>query len=277
MVSTNTIVIAPEWQALLQAHGLNSVAAIYAYNGGTKDNSGKATELRRIELSANGRTATLFVKKYWYPTSRLRWSGCYRGTFLGWSKVHREFENLRRLRMWGLDAPAPVAYAEERRGRWLWRSVLISESVPEPVSLDLFIRDQRPDRAARRTLIDRLAEYTRRMHDHRFVHHDYFWRNILLSGGSLEHFYLIDSHKGRQWRWCGQTACAKDLATLDAPAPAFFRRSERLRFFLRYVGHDRLSVADKKLLRLTLRLAAPLREPQLQRVRTAKTFAETKI
>jgi tRNA A-37 threonylcarbamoyl transferase component Bud32 len=272
MFSTNTIVIAPEWQALLQATGLDSVGAIYAYDGGTKAIPGKATELRRIVLTNDGQTATLFVKKYWYPTPRLRWSGFYRGIFFGWSKVHREFENLRRLRAWGLDAPSPVAYAEERRGRWLWRSVLISESVAQPVSLDLFIRDQRPGKTGRRDLIDRLAAYTRRMHEHRFVHHDYFWRNILLSGGALDHFYLIDSHKGRQWRWGGQAARAKDLATLDAPAPAFFRRTERLRFFLRYAGHERLTAADKKLLRRVLRVAAPLREAQLRRVNTAKPF-----
>ena len=40
-------------------------------------------------------------------------SGALRGTFFGRSKARREFRNLWRLRRWGLDAPAPVAFGEE--------------------------------------------------------------------------------------------------------------------------------------------------------------------
>jgi hypothetical protein len=115
-----------------------------------------------------------------------------------------------------------------------------------------------------------LADYTRRLHDHRFVHHDYFWRNIILTGDSLEHFHLIDAHKGRRWRlWEANRCRAKDLATLDAPAPPFFRRTDRLRFLLAYCGHARLTPADKRLIRWTVRLAEPMRSKQLMRVRTA--------
>jgi hypothetical protein len=60
------------------------------------------------------------------------------------------------------------------------------------------------------------------------------------------------------------------LATLDAPAPWFFRRTERLRFFLRYRRHPHLTAADKKLLRRVLKLAEPLREKQLGRVRRGR-------
>jgi hypothetical protein len=105
------------------------------------------------------------------------------------------------------------------------------------------------------------------MHDHHFVHHDYFWRNILLRGRSLSQFFLIDSHKGRCWHWWSElSGRAKDLATLDSPAPRFFRRTERLRFFLRYREHRRLTTGDKDLVRLILRLAKPLRASQLDRV-----------
>lgn len=252
-------VIAPEWQPLLKSHGLDNAEAIFNCTAGTTIKAGKNTEVRRLEL--DGRT--LFLKKYLYPTFRLRWSGATRGTFLGISKAHREFQNLQNLRQWELDAPAPIAYCEERRCRWLYRSALLSEGIPNPVSLDVFIRGPRGN------LINRLADYTRRMHKHRFVHHDYFWRNILLSGNSLDHFYLIDSHKGQQW-CCEELASrSKDLATLDAPAPAYFRRTERLRFFLRYLNHDRLTSEDKKLLREVLRQAEPMRATQLRRVREA--------
>lgn len=270
--------MAPDWQPLLQARQLDSVEAVYALQAGTVLKPGATTEVRRLEWLDHGLRRELYVKKYWYPTSGDRWSGFHRGTFWGVSKVRREFENLARLRAWGLDAPVPVAYGEERQAGWLHRSFLISEGIPEPLSLDLFIRDLLPtlpaseQRQLRRELIERLADYLRRMHEHRFVHHDFFWRNILLSGRSLAHFFLIDSHKGRCWKpWMETRSAAKDLATLDAPAPSFFRRSERLRFFLRYRGQRRLTRDNKQLLRLILRLAEPMRPAQLERVRRAKS------
>ena len=281
MKRRNQIVVAPDWQALLQARHLDSVEAIYALQTGTVLKPGTTTEVRRLEWLDHGSRRELYIKKYWYPTSGDRWSGFHRGTFLGISKVRREFENLARLRAYGLDAPTPVAYGEERQAGWLHRSFLISEGIHDALSLDLFIRDWLPtlpspeQRHAQRELIQHLADYTRRMHEHRFVHHDFFWRNILLGGHSLAHFFLIDSHKGRSWKPWMETRCrAKDLATLDAPAPLFFRRSERLRFFLRYREHTRLTRPDKHLLRLVLRAAEPLRSAQLQRVRRAKSLSE---
>ncbi|MGD1017778.1 MAG: lipopolysaccharide kinase InaA family protein [Verrucomicrobiia bacterium] len=277
MSSRENVTIAPEWQELLRQRGLVSVDAVYQLREGTILKGGTATELRRVELRDEKQARVLYIKKYWYPTSKLRWSGFYRGTYFGTSKVRREYENLARLRAWGLDAPSPVAYGEERRGGWLHRSFLISEGVPAPLSLDLFIRDVLPTlspserRRKQEELTRALADYTRRMHEHRFVHHDYFWRNILLSEQSLRRFFLIDSHKGRPWKsWAELQARAKDLATLDSPAPWFFRRSERLRFFLVYRGHVRLTTADKELMRLVLRLAEPMRQGQMDRVSQAQ-------
>ena len=278
----NQIVTAPDWQALLHARQLDSVEAVYALQTGTVLKPGATTEVRRLEWLDHGLRRELYIKKYWYPNFRDRWSGMYRGTFFGASKVRREFQNLARLRAWGLDAPVPVAYGEERQAGWLHRSFLISEGIHDPLSLDLFIRDRLPAlpaserRQLRRELIEQLADYTRRMHEHRFVHHDFFWRNILLSGRSPAHFFVIDSHKGRCWKpWMEQRCRAKDLATLDAPAPSFFRRTERLRFFLHYRGQRRLTGDDKQLLRVILRVASPMRSAQLQRVQRAHLTSTT--
>jgi len=92
------VVITADWQALWQAQRWDSIEAVYALRTGTALQSGAATEVRRIELLDHGLPRELFVKNYWYPTRGDRWSGFYRGTFLGTSKVRREFENLARLR-----------------------------------------------------------------------------------------------------------------------------------------------------------------------------------
>jgi tRNA A-37 threonylcarbamoyl transferase component Bud32 len=262
------------WEDILRTHGLDTVERVYRIGSGQVVTHSSSTEVRRLEVGSGANVRTIFIKKYWVTKPSQLWKGMFRGTFFGISKARREFENLARLRAWGLDAPEPVAYGEERLARWLMRSYLISLGIPQPVPLQVFIGSHLaalPAREAhelRRELIDRLADYTRRLHEHRFVHRDFFWRNILISGIDLRHYYLIDAHDGRLWL-PGESdrARAKDLATLDAPAPHYFRRSERLRFFQRYLGQPKLRPQDKELLRLTLKQAAPMREKQLRRTR----------
>jgi tRNA A-37 threonylcarbamoyl transferase component Bud32 len=272
MLLRTKTVIAPGWETVLRMHGFDSVEGIYRIGSGTVVTHNGSTEVRRVDVGSGSETRTIFIKKYWVTKPAQLWNGMFRGTFFGRSKARREFQNLARLRAWGLDAPEPVAYGEERVVRWLVRSYLISLGVPQPVPLHLYIGSHlaalppEEARRSRRELIDNLADCTRRLHEHRFVHHDYFWRNILLANHDMQHFHLIDAHKGRLWHpGESQRARARDLAALDAPAPSFFRRSERLRFFLRYRGHRRLTVEDRKLLLLTLDLAAPMRDKQLRR------------
>ncbi|MCG3150021.1 MAG: hypothetical protein PCFJNLEI_03488 [Verrucomicrobiae bacterium] len=239
MLGTSKLVVTPGWQEILPAN-------LYTLDAGTVVKRGNSTEVRRVELGGK----TVFIKKYWANNFGQLWSGALRGTLFGKTKARREYENLVRLREWGFDAPAPVAYGEERRAGWVVRSCLVSEAIPAAVSLD-----------EHRQIPLELADYVRRLHAHNFVHHDLYWRNIILSGNR---FFLLDAHKG------GPGDTAHDLATLDAAAPFFFRRSQRLRFFLRYRQHDRLTDDDKQLLRRVLALAAPQRDRQLKRIREAR-------
>lgn len=272
MLKRSNIVIDAGWEGCLRQHGLDTVEAVYQFKSGEVVAHSGSVEVRRAQLGEDSDARTIFIKKYWVTKPSQLWSGMFRGTFFGQSKVRREHDNLARLRAWQMNAPAPVAYGEERHAGWLVRSFLMSEGIPDPLPLDGFIRDRLPalpaeeSRRARRQLIEHLANCTRRLHGHGFVHHDFFWRNILLSGGDLTRFYLIDAHKGRCWR-PGQDrrSRAMDLAALDAPAPHFLRQTERLRFFLLYRGHQRIDAEDRALLRLALKLADPMREKQLRR------------
>src|SRR5690349_5496103 len=233
MLQSCKTVLSPEWRELLHGFRLDSVAGVYGTAVGQVITRSGSTEVRRIHLEVEGgQPRVIFVKKYWVARPAQLWSGMFRGTFFGKSKARREFENLSKLRRWGLDAPEPIAFGEERQARWLLRSYLISAGVPNPMPLDIFIREHLPSRSAgnpgviRRKLLDALALATRRLHEHQFVHHDYFWRNIILSGEHLDRFWLIDAHKGRRWRMREEHGRATDLAALDAPALFYFRRTE---------------------------------------------------
>jgi len=265
--------MAPGWEALLHRHALDSVERLCAGNRGTVVTCSGSTEVRRIELPEPDGARTLFIKKYWFDTFSRRLKGSLRGTFLRCSKVQREYENLGRLRSWNLDAPQPVAWGTERRLGWLHRSVLVSEGVPEAIGLDAWFVTRLPGlpasaRSAQlRQLLPRLARDVARMHEHRFVHGDLYWRNILLSGESLEHFHLIDAHHGRIWnRWQERRCRASDLAALDAVAPGFVSKTRRLRFLLDYLSQPRLTAEGRALAREILRQAAPIREAQQRRL-----------
>lgn len=272
---SETVVLARGWESFCRAHRLDSVAAVFERTDGVVIKSGRGGRVLRLALRDGETTRVVFLKSYRVAKLKQWFGGIVRGGLWGPSKVRTEFESLGRLRALGLDAPAPVAYGEERRAGWLVRSFLVSESAPDPISLDLFIRDElskRPlqeQQMLRRRLIEGLAEYTARMHRCRFAHQDYYWRNILLCKGSWEHFHLIDAHKGHEWAGEGEEDRAGDLAALDAPAPWFFRRAERLRFFLRYAGRARLEAEDKPLLRRVLWRAEAERQRELHRVRKA--------
>jgi len=272
----NQVVTAPDWQARLQARQLDSVEAVYALQTGRVLKPARRRKCGVSNGSNHGLRRELYVKKYWYPNFRDRWSGMYRGTFFGTSKVRREFENLARLRAWGLDAPVPVAYGEERPGGVVASVVLISEGIHDPLSLDLsFATGCRC--CPRRNGVKCGAKLIRRLAVTRggctniarpsrllLAKHTSQWP---FAGAFLPHRLP----QGRCWKpWMEMHCRAKDLATLDAPAPSFFRRTERLRFFLPLPWQRRLTRDDKHLLRHILRVAQPMRSAELQRVQRAQ-------
>jgi tRNA A-37 threonylcarbamoyl transferase component Bud32 len=266
MLSTAKLVVAPDWQSALHTRQLDRFDALWNLSGEVVK-CANSTEVLRVALEGH----TIFVKKYWATSLNQLLSAITRGALFGQSKVQREFENMRQLRAWNLDAPAPVAFGERRLLGWLRRSLLVSEGIVDPSPLDAFISDILPKRPELRSLLlEKLADYVHRLHAHRFEHHDLYWRNIILSGGVLTHFYLLDAHKGSVWQPAREReARAQDLGTLDAPAPAFFRRTERLRFLLRYLRKPRLDEEAKAVAWLALAAAEPMRKRQIKRVREA--------
>jgi len=273
MLRSEKVFVVPEWRARLREQGLERIEALFTQTAGEVVASSGTSEVRRIILEKGGRPHILFLKKYWFRTAREIWKSALRGAFFGRPKVQKEFASLQRLQRLGINAATPLAWGVFRQARCLQRSFLITEGVPHPTPLDAYIRDglavlSAPEnQRVRRRLIERLADFTRQMHGQHFVHHDYFWRNIILSGTDPETFFLIDAPKGRRWfPGMALRSRAKDLGTLDAPAPRFFRRTERLRFYLRYVNRARLTPADKKLIRQAMAVAATERERQLRRV-----------
>ena len=273
MLRSQYLHFASGWEARLRAAGLGTFELAFLCEQGTVVRRGGSSEVRRVEIEVAGARQVLFLKKSWVTRWAQLRSRVFRGMFFGASQVRREFANLARLHEWQLTEAMPVAFGEERRAGWLWRSFLMSTGIAEPMPVDAFIRDVLPrlagsERQARRSeLLREVARVTQAMHARRFTHGDLYWRNLVIAQHDLARISLIDVPRGRRhWREPGVRARAQDLAALDAPAPCFFRRTERLRFLLDYRQSRRLDAGGKALIRQVLELAAPMRRKQLAHV-----------
>lgn len=185
-----------------------------------------------------------------YYVKRYRGRGKGMRAWLGRSRARAEWENLHRFRRWGIDTASLVGHGQRGRGRH-YHGALITAELPGTRDLESLYHEADPrlrERAWVEGVSRQLARATRILHGHRFAHNDLKWRNVLVDEEARVH--LIDCPAGRFWfgpflRY----RIVKDLACLDKVARRCLSRTQRLRFYLHYVGRSRLTPADRRTLR----------------------------
>jgi hypothetical protein len=179
-----------------------------------------------------------------------RYSGAGKGLrrYMGRPRVKSEWQNLKRFAKWGIPTAPVVAWGLERMGGQFARGAMITREIPHTDDLAVMAQHDDPrlrDPAWVDQLSLQLARATRAMHDHHFAHNDLKWRNLLVDqAGTL---YFIDCPAGAFWfgSWL-RRRIIKDLACLDKVAKYKLSRTQRLRFYLRYKGRQRLKDSDKE-------------------------------
>jgi tRNA A-37 threonylcarbamoyl transferase component Bud32 len=165
-------------------------------------------------------------------------------------RVETEWQNLQRFAAWGIPTAPLVAYGLERQGgRWsrFVRGALVTAGIPAAIDLKQMAVSGDPRLKSRQWwngIAQQIAIATRRMHAHGFVHNDLKWRNLLVDAAGR--VYFIDCPAGGFW-WGPflRYRIIKDLACLDKVAKYHLSRTQRLRFYLDYVGRPRLDAGDK--------------------------------
>ncbi len=186
-----------------------------------------------------------------YYVKRYRLAGKGLRRYLGRSRMESEWRNLFYFRDWGIATAPVVAWGLERRAGLFHRGALVTREVANTRDL-ASLAEEGDSRLADRHWVDRisrqLAEMVRKFHDRGFTHNDLKWRNILVD--DRDRLFLIDCPGGAFW-WGPflQYRKIKDLGCLDKMAKAHLSRSQRLRFYLYYSGHYRLTDADKGFIR----------------------------
>jgi tRNA A-37 threonylcarbamoyl transferase component Bud32 len=211
------------------------------------------SDVIRVEIEAKG----YYVKRYTGAASNplRRW--------LSFPRVRLEWMNLKKFAAWGIPTADLIGYGMESQLGAFVRGALITEEIPG--TTDLARLAQRGDARLRdRSWVDaisrQVARITRLLHDHRFAHNDLQWRNLLVSSNEAPQVYLIDCPSGRRWiePFLGYRI-VKDLASLDRLASQHLSKTQRLRFYLYYAGHDRLNASDRKRIRKILRFNRRIR------------------
>ncbi|WP_437882624.1 lipopolysaccharide kinase InaA family protein [Pseudomonas sp. LRF_L74] len=229
--------------AYAQLQAFASLEAVFALEGEhlTRD---PLSEVIRVEFEG----VRYYVKRYWGAGKGLR-------RFLGRPRVKAEWQNLQCFARWGIPTAPIVAYGLQRRLGMFRRGALITRELPNTLDLAVLARDADPRLADPRwvdAISRQLAEATRTLHGHGFAHNDLKWRNLLVD--DQQTLFLIDCPTGDFW-WGAflRRRMLKDLACLDKVAKYRLSRSQRLRFFLRYRCHKRLTTDDKQWIRQVLK------------------------
>ncbi len=193
---------------------------------------------------------TFYVKRF-SKTRGLR-------SWLGFSRLRGEWNNLKRFHRWGIPAARLVAYGEERLFTYAGRGALITEALEGTADLAslAYNKDSRlknPEWV--RNVTAQIALAARKMHAHHFAHNDFKWRNILVDDSVyMPKVYMIDCPAGQ--RWIGpflHYRIIKDLACLDKLGKYNLSRTQRLYFFKYYRKRQGpLTKQDKTMIRRIL-------------------------
>lgn len=166
-------------------------------------------------------------------------------------RIKAEWQNLQLFADWGIPTAQIIARGMQRQAGAFVRGAMITREIPNTTDLAWLAHKKSPllrDAAWVRSVSQQVADFTRQIHEQSFVHNDLKWRNILVDDAGKA--YLIDCPTGGFW-WGPflQYRIIKDLACLDKVAKYNLSRSQRVRFYLQYRQHERLTPKDKQNIR----------------------------
>lgn len=218
----------------------------------------------------------VYIKYYFYPTTKDRIKILLRGGLVGKSRARIEFNNLQYLNIKGLS-PKPLFLIEDYHHFLLSTSILAIEEVENSIPLDEFIFTRLPSLSytRRQDFIKFLAITTRKMNEDGFINGEYHWRNILLTdNGKQFTFQIIDCSRHRLAEQYFSPYL--DLASLDVYAEEFFSVKERMMFLKTYLGVEKL-IHQRKLVKHILEMKQKVSLKEMKRYKSAhKKFGRKK-
>ena len=241
--------INPRYEAALAPRGGNSYDAFARLRPADAlvEKTGRSTARYLIDLA--GEPVGIYLKKY----SGLSWwtrNWTCESNFPG----PREWGNIQRVQEMGIRTAEPIVVAADRKHAC--QSLLATRELKGYEELHIFIRRRLAGEMSQETwelkqrIIERLADTARTLHQARLYHQDFYLCHFFIREDQSQpcgfDLILIDLLRlAHSWRSRWQV---KDLAQLLFSSDlAGIQPEDRLRFFKRYLGVDRLTGAARRL------------------------------
>jgi tRNA A-37 threonylcarbamoyl transferase component Bud32 len=231
-------IVNPDFEPLLREHGLNSFDKIMQHPSPTVMRSVPGRSTVRVQLGAQ----VAYLKRY-EASYYSWWQRLLRRLGLGHDEAGQEWNMIHALRRRGFNTPTPIAFG--RRGD---SSFVMTLEIAGGVAADE--RVLKSDAKGRRALLEAIGKLTRRFHDARFIHKDYYLCHIFVVGreDADPELYFIDLQRVLGPRRVSSRWLVKDLGALGHSAHRIgVSRTDLLRAFSHYCGKSRLDADDRAL------------------------------
>jgi len=251
-VRCGTVEVAAEVLPFLASAGLSQFRDFMDYSDGSHICHKRGRSVYRLEVGERA----FYLKRnrfhwveFWKCISRLKWPP--RGALVEWT-------NILAIREAGIPTVSPVAMGECVKCGLDIASFTLTEELYGAIPLDVVLQKEfsgtlnDAGRLRKRRLTLKLAATARKLHGSGMYHQDFYLSHFYLGRG--ETLYLIDLQRVGRSNRVPTRFRVKDLGQLNYSADftGGVSRSDRMRFFLNYLGKKHLDAADKKLLRKVL-------------------------
>ena len=230
----NRLYFEGDWEDRLKAIGLLQGGHWYTLEPGSLVTGSPRVNTYRVPLNSG---AAVYFKRYVYKNTENRY-------FLQQSRAANEVYSYRQLVNIGIPTLNPVALGEYREFGRLIAACIVTEEVPDALSLENYAQQQwcRLPRAERLRVYHEISTeiigQLQRAHRNRFFHFDLKWRNILVRRDAEGHYRCtwIDCPRGRYMRLRSGRGMVVDLSSLARLSLSYLSKSQRLRFIYDYLG-----------------------------------------
>jgi len=256
--TSKSFFVDPDHESALANLGLNSIDGVFSFNAATnlgKENLARFRSRVQFEIDApqpQGAT-TVFLKRYNRPPVSVQLKNWLSAQGRR-SCAMIECSTASRLTASGVNTPKTICYGDQWGSLFEKRSFIITQQIPEAVSLERRLPDfftgppAGENLKARRDFIAKLADFIRKFHETNYRHRDLYFAHIFYDDDGR--FHLIDLARAFEPVVLSRRFQIKDIAQIHYSAPGQdFSKTDRLRFILRYVGRDTLTSEDKMFIR----------------------------
>jgi len=245
--------IDPVYKNGLAQLGLDSLDAVFEFQSGKNlIKNDLAPHRGRLEFQIEFPQTSLFLKRYNHPPVLAQvknWIASKKRI----SCAYAESQSITKLHELGINVPEMIACGQ-KGGMFEHRSFIIIEKIKDAQSLEKKLPDCFDNPSTyenlklRREFIKKLAIFIKKFHDTGYRHRDLYLCHIFQNRAG--DFYLIDLARAFKPAIFVESYRIKDLAQLYYSSPAmYFSKTDRMRFLLTYLGHQKLTSADKAIVK----------------------------